>query len=145
MSESRTKMIGALKEIVVPTLRELGFKGSFPHFRRLSDNGIDLLSFQFDKWGGGFLIEISKCERSGIITHWGESIPAKKVRAIDNHPDKRYRIKPGKGSSREDWFRYDQRSIFHSSNIYDQVASTVLSYLNEAEDWWSHGPPGPCE
>jgi hypothetical protein len=138
MSKSRTKMIRALKEIVVPTLRERGFKGSFPHFRRPLDTRIDLLSFQFDKWGGGFLIEISNCEPSGITTYWGEKISPKKVRAIDNHPDRRYRIKPGEEGSRDNWFRFDQYSIFKSSGRFNQVATSVLPYLEEAEDWWEH-------
>nr|WP_268888411.1 DUF4304 domain-containing protein [Heyndrickxia shackletonii] len=42
-------MISALKKIVVPELRERGFKGSFPHFRRIFENKIDLITFQFDK------------------------------------------------------------------------------------------------
>jgi hypothetical protein len=131
-------MIYALKEIVVPTLREQGFTGSFPHFRRSLDDRIDLLSFQFDKWGGGFLIEISKCATSGITTYWGEKIPTKKVRAIDNHPDRRHRIKPSKGGSRDDWFRFDQDTPFKSPGSYNQVATSVLPYLEEAEDWWEH-------
>lgn len=129
-------MIVALKESVVPALREMGFSGSFPHFRRLSGESIDLLSFQFDRWGGGFVIEISKCPISGITTHWEESIPADQVRAIDVHPDKRYRIKPGRGGSTADWFRYDQKSPFNSRRRFARVARRVLSFLDEAQKWW---------
>ena len=142
MSESRNLMIQSLKEIVVPILREQGFKGSFPHFRRSLNDRIDLLSFQFDKWGGGFLIEISKCGTSGITTYWGEEIPAKKVRAIDIHPDRRCRIKPGQGGSREHWFRFDKGSVLKSSGVYDQVAARVIPYLEEAEEWWESELPG---
>jgi hypothetical protein len=145
MSESRDSMIAALMEIIVPVLRERGFAGSFPHFRRLSENGIDLLSFQFDKWGGGFLIEISKCNVSGIRTHWGEEIPADKVRAIDNHPDQRHRLIPGKGPSRQDWFRFDQHSFLKSSERFSRAARSVLPYLEDAEDWWNRELPSPDE
>lgn len=136
-------MIDALNAIVVPVLRERGFKGSFPHFRRPSVFKIDLLSFQFDKWGGGFLIEISICAEFGITTYWGEEIPANKVRALDNHPDRRHRIKPGKGSSREDWFRFDKQSPVRSSEVYGRVARSVLPYLDEAENWWEKAPLEP--
>lgn len=61
MSEARKKMNEALKEIVVPILREKGFKGSFPHFRRVSGKYLDLLTFQFSQWGGQFVVEIGKC------------------------------------------------------------------------------------
>jgi hypothetical protein len=138
MSGTRDKMIDALNAIVVPVLRERGFRGSLPHFRRPSAGKIDLLSFQFDKWGGGFLIEISTCAESGITTYWGENIPANKVRAVDNHPDQRHRITPGKGNSTDDWFRYDQQSLIRSSKMYQQVASSVLSHLDKAEGWWKN-------
>ena len=49
-----------IKSILVPELRKEGFTGSYPHFRRPNkDGGFDILSFQFDKCGGSFLIEIS--------------------------------------------------------------------------------------
>ncbi|MED3735208.1 DUF4304 domain-containing protein [Geobacillus stearothermophilus] len=48
-------MVGALKKIVVPELRNRGFKGAFPHFRKQEGQLGYLLSFQFDKWGGGFI------------------------------------------------------------------------------------------
>ena len=59
----RKEMIVALNSIVVPVLRHRGFTGSFPHFRRLGTKQIDLITFQFDKWGGGFVVELSKCGR----------------------------------------------------------------------------------
>ncbi|KZZ82628.1 hypothetical protein [Bacillus sp. SJS] len=38
-------MIKALKLIVIPLLREKGFKGSFSHFLRVLETRIDLISF----------------------------------------------------------------------------------------------------
>ena len=77
MSDERDRMIETLKEYVVPVLRERGFKGSFPHFRRPTATAIHLLTFQFDKWGGGFTIEIAVCPPDGVTMHWGEHIPAR--------------------------------------------------------------------
>ncbi|WP_083805244.1 DUF4304 domain-containing protein [Chthoniobacter flavus] len=54
MSESRDNMISAIKEIVVPTFRNMRFRGSFPHFRRERGEQFDLLTFQFSSWGGRF-------------------------------------------------------------------------------------------
>ena len=62
------EMKRALKETFVPALRTAGFKGSLPHFRRLRENQIDLLTVQFDKWGGGFVFEILKCGIEGVAT-----------------------------------------------------------------------------
>ena len=122
-------MIAALKENFVPTLRERGFKGSFPHFRRIGPNGIHLLTVQFDKWGGGFVIEIATCGPEGLTTSWGEHIPPNKVRAWDTNP--RHRL--GAPSPGQDgvWFRYDD------GTPVEKVARRVLAYLPEADAWWN--------
>jgi hypothetical protein len=127
-------MVKALQAIVVPRLRERGFKGSFPHLRRPSTERIDLLTFQFDKWGGGFVIEIAKCPPEGVTTHWGERIPPNKVRAWDVHPVERLRLQPRPGSSTSDWFRYDNHNNFE--DLYEGTARDILPFLEKAEKWW---------
>lgn len=122
-------MIGALKNIVVPHLRKSGFTGSFPHFRRFLHSRIDLITFQFDKWGGGFVIEISQCPVEGVVTHWGEHIAPNKVTAHDLHPDTRFRLRPAEVTGDDYWFRYD-------NGDYETVARNVLSLHPTAEGWW---------
>jgi hypothetical protein len=95
----RQAMIEALKAIVIPHLRANGFRGTFPHFRRIDETRIDLLTFQFDKWGGGFVIEISQCPPTGHHTKWGAYIPPQKVTAHDLHPDARLRLQPRQAGS----------------------------------------------
>ncbi|MBB2483587.1 DUF4304 domain-containing protein [Bacillus sp. APMAM] len=123
-------MISALKKIVVPELRERGFKGSFPHFRRIFENKIDLITFQFDKYGGGFVIEIGVCSPEGVIHHWGEKVLPNKVTAHDLIPDSRLRLKGNIG----EWFRYDVNNVF--GDIYEKVANKALTQLNKAEEYW---------
>jgi len=119
----------ALNEVVVPALQASGFKGSFPHFRRPSFEAIDLLTFQFDKWGGGFVIEIARCSAEGYHTHWGKHIPPSKVRAWDLNPSLRYRVPPISGDGMDAWFRFDSGHV-------REIASQVISSLPEAESWW---------
>lgn len=130
MTTSREAMQAALKSIVVPRLRTIAFKGSFPHFRRVVGDHIDLLTFQFDRNGGGFVIEISFCPTDGIATPWGEAIAPQRVTAWDVHPDKRYRIQPSKGAGTDSWFRFEDGG-------YESCANQVLEYLPFAESWWS--------
>jgi Domain of unknown function (DUF4304) len=73
MSEPRDQMIAALREVVVPVLRNMGFSGSFPHFRRIRESQIDLLTFQFDRHGGSFVVEVATCAPEGFTTHWGRT------------------------------------------------------------------------
>lgn len=60
MSTERDKMISSLNKFFVPELRKLNFKGSFPHFRRIENDITNLITFQFDRDGGGFVIELAK-------------------------------------------------------------------------------------
>jgi hypothetical protein len=130
MSDLRDSMERELKNRVIPVLRERGFKGSFPHFRRPTTGGIDLLTFQFDRDGGGFVIEISNCSSGGVTTHWGKSIDASKVTAWDLHPDLRHRLKPCEGSGTDAWFRYDNGDVM-------TPGKQVLECLSVAESWWA--------
>ena len=123
-------MIVALKNIVVPKLRQKGFTGSFPHFRRLRTGQIDLMSFQFDKWGGGFVVEISKCGSEGVTMTWGERIPPKKVTAQHLHPNDRLRL-GCEGPSTDHWYRYDR------GRSPDIVAQEVVQQLDIADKWWA--------
>ena len=56
---NRNIMLSALKEHTFPLLKEQGFTGKYPNFRRKLDNCIELISFQTNKWGGSFTIEVS--------------------------------------------------------------------------------------
>ena len=130
MSTLRESMEAELRSAVVPLLRASSFRGSFPHFRRFVGNGIDLLTFQFDKNGGGFVIEISRCPKQGVTTHWGKAIAPKHVTAWDLHPDKRHRIQATHGSGTDAWFRYDGGQTL-------ECAKQVIEAFTRAEEWWA--------
>lgn len=121
-------MISELKKIVIPELRKRGFRGSFPHFRRIGTVKIDLMTFQFDRYGGGFVIEVGTCSSNGMTHSWGEYVPPNKVTAHDL--DTRMRLKESDGQ----WFRYDTEGA--AEDIYEQIAKEVLEHFSEAEDYW---------
>jgi len=134
MSTEREKMIETLKEHVVPVLKARGFKGSFPHFRRITDTGIHLLTFQFDKWGGSFVVEIGACSPHGVTMHWGEQIPPTKVTA--HHVSRRQRL-GASGDQTDHWFRYDKRGLLSFGDPYERAAREVLRLLDsQAETFW---------
>ena len=129
MSDMRDAMVQALKDVVVPLLRESDFSGSFPHFRRRRKDHIDLVTFQFDRNGGGFLIEIAQCGTEGLTTSWGERISPAKIKAWDLHPNQRIRIKPKNGSGTDSWFRFERES----KDTYSGSVALVVSYLGRIE------------
>ena len=67
MGNSRDQMIAALREIVVPVLRDMGFRGSFLHFRRFRDTRIDLLTFQFNRYGGSLVASTSAVKSGRLV------------------------------------------------------------------------------
>ncbi|WP_226671140.1 DUF4304 domain-containing protein [Metabacillus litoralis] len=130
-SEHRKNMNLAIKGMIVPVLREQGFKGSFPHFRRKNEKNIDLVTFQFNRWGGSFVVELAICPLEGVTMHWGEEIPPNKVTAHD--VNKRLRL--GAVSEEEDgiWFTYENSK---TQKDFEQVASDVLGLLNTSDRNW---------
>ena len=137
---ARKEMVTNLSDIVIPVLRQKDFKGSFPHFRRLTTDRINLLTFQFDSSGGGFVIEITNCQPNGFTTSWGTKIEPNKLTAHDLFNRKRIQSNMDTTSSlTDDWFRYDKKYLFGFGDIYKKVCKDVLSKLDIAEDYWKNG------
>ena len=131
-------MIAALREIVVPVLRDMSFRGSFPHFRRLRDTQIDLLTFQFSRRGGEFLIEVAFCEPSGFTTAWGKHVPPAKACAHDIHPMSRLRLGTHTPEPRDCWFHFEPERV----GTYSDTALEVLPWLRgQPEQFWSTHQP----
>jgi hypothetical protein len=124
----RGAMIAELKRVVQPYLRAEKFAGTFPHFRRAGEEAIDLITFQFDRHGGCFVVEIARCPRDGVLTYWGVHLSPAKVRAWDVNPNFRKRVKPRPGSGTDSWFRYETSDA-------SKVAAEALSFLSEPGLW----------
>ncbi len=125
-------MNAELKATVIPILRGMGFKGSMPHFRRRHADRIDMLTFQFDQGGGGFVVEIAKCGPDGCTMPWGEQVPPNKATA--HHVSApRPRLRPS-GADEDHWFRYD-----NGLTPRDAVQELVPLLATVAEAWWNAG------
>ena len=138
MSDSRDRMIAALREMVVPVLRDMGFSGSFPDFRRIRDSQIDLLTFQFNRYGGSFVVEIAFCAPDGFTTHWGKHIPPNEVQARDIHPTQRLRLGSHPPDKADHWFYYEPER----AGVYTDTAVELLPLLRSEADrfWQTHQP-----
>jgi hypothetical protein len=131
----RQKIDQALKDLVVPFLREKGFKGSLPHFRRHQSDRINLITFQHSLYDTKFVVEIANCPIEGITTSWGKEIPKNKVRAHDMGR----RLRLGAETHTTDyWFDYGKTSLF--SNIFEKRAKEIIKLWDEAENWWTKDP-----
>ena len=125
----------ALKNTVIPKLRELGFKGRYPNFYRDEDNHIDLLYFQFYSSGGKFVCEISFADQKRDNVFFKKETPVSKLRV--NQTNERLRLGSSPKSGINDyWFEFEKTSIL-SRNSPQNAADSVLNYLNQASEWWA--------
>ena len=128
-------MIKSLKEIFIPELRNRNFKGSFPHFRKTENGKTNLLTLQFDRNGGGFIIELANWNKSEFKTHWGKIIPLNKLTAHDLN--ERQRIYPNSLTEKrgtDSWFRYGKPK---SDKIYNELAQKVVERIPIMEQYWN--------
>ena len=131
MAIDRKMIDNALKKIVVPFLRKYGFNGSLPHFRRKNETNIDLITIQFNRWGGSFVVELTTCPIAGVTTYSGEHIPSNKVTAQDI--TERFRLgaetKDGDGI----WFDFEAAE---AEEDFEVVASSVINLLYITDPLW---------
>lgn len=123
---TRADMDAALKAIVVPHLRLLGFQGSLPHFYRRRGNAADLLTVQFNRYGGKFVVELGRCTPDGFDFH-GRHVPLNK--ANTSYLRDRHRLGSElKANYGDHWFDFNYRAP-------EQIAREVCAELDREELW----------
>ena len=133
--EKRSEMDKAIKEIVVPFLRSENFKGSYPHFHRLHNDQLNLLTFQFSLYSPKFVVEITNCSPEGYVSFAGKRYKPSECRV--NLFGNRLRIGSIKHNT-DYWYDFDKISVF--GNIYKKKAIEIIANWNEAELWWQNNP-----
>jgi len=139
--KSRPIMDRMLKEIFVPELRARDFTGSFPHFRRIRSDRIDLVTVQYSRYGGEFVVELSQCGPEGVMADRGRAAPPDKVTAHHLFSPDRYRLSFRLGG-RGQWFVFDDdlHAVATESAIEAACAQTAKAVLDafsrQAEPWW---------
>ena len=116
---NREIMLSSLKKHTFPLLKEQGFTGKYPNFRRKLDNCIELISFQTNKGAGSFTIEVSAAfpgsADPNFTLYEGVTEDTFGVEATN----KRYRL-PG---MYDGWFYYRdvycKRTLFFGKIYYD--------------------------
>jgi len=134
MTDARKEMDGALKEVVVPALRSLGFKGTFPHFYRATNQHVDLLSFQFRLAGGSFVAELSFAEANRNNVYYDKEAPINKLRP--SQTTKRFRL-GAQGAGLDNWFSFEPKGFLKREPNYRGIASEVVRLIeDQAVPWW---------
>ncbi len=140
MHPVREKMNRALKAIAVVKLRQLGFKGSFPHFRRIYQEHADLAVFQFNKYGGSFVVEIASLTTEQVAAHWKADLSLNNATVYD--ANKRHRL--GAVGDGDNWFVFGMENDkpnheqVEADSVYESIAERVAAlFASEGEQWWA--------
>ena len=127
---NRDIMLSALKKHTFSLLKEQGFTGKYPNFRRKRDDCIELISFFTNKWGGSFTIEVSavfpNSENKNYTLYNGVTEETFGVEATNE----RYRL-PG---MYDGWFYYRdiyrKRTLFFGSIYYDVPEKDAADFVS---------------
>ena len=142
MTIHREQMMTALRAVFVPVLRQRGFVGSFPHFRRKLDQRIDFLNVQFNRYGGSFCLNIGQTGPDGLEDpDWPDlSLAATTVGHL------RYRSRVGRGFLAKQWFEFGPKCDNASKparpvSFYEGIASdAVRAFEKDGERWFNKQP-----
>jgi hypothetical protein len=147
MSIHRELMMKALTTVFIPALRQRGFVGSFPHFRRKLEQRIDFLNVQFNKYGGSFCINIGQTGPDGLQDpNWPDlTLAATTVGHL------RHRSRVGRGFLGKQWFEFGPDTDASPKpakpvRFYEGVATdAVRAVEKDGERWFGKQPAVPAE
>lgn len=128
-------MIGSIKEIVIPYFRSKGFSGSYPHFKRQIGKRLDFISFQFNKYGGSFVIEIGYCSLEEA-EKTAELIGVD-IKNFNTFCLGKQRLRIGAADENSDyWFVYDNSEVTEDESVYEKLAKEAVVLFDRQADAW---------
>lgn len=134
----RKTMEAALKEHCIPVLRDRGFKGSFPHFYRDTDNHISLVNFQFWSAGGSFCVNLGYADPQRKNVFFEPDTEVKSLKVMQTSGQCRL----GATDGGDKWFHFGKTSYEEfrdTPSMVDEIALACSQFLAlEAEVWWQN-------
>lgn len=122
-------MKSALMENVVKPLKNQGFEGKYPHYKREKGNCIELITFQTNKYGGSFTVEVSavfpnETDKKKSNIYFGDNDGKINVWSTKD----RYRL-PGMFDG---WFYYSDVYSYSYKTLFSK-RTTMYRDVNEKE------------
>ena len=118
-----------LNRVAVPRLRDLGFVGKLPRFRRISGVHCEVLEVQLNKHGGRFAIDLEIIEPSeDFITRRFDDLNVLRSQRLGS---RKKRIE--RKLDMDHWFSFLRGIIFYRQ-AYAHAAQPFLSMLDEEMD-----------
>ena len=135
LRERRLQMTAAIKSLVVPDLRARGFAGSFPSFHRVTQGCLELVHFQFSRYGGGVFVNIGSSRVNQDAAQVHQAVAREKLAAWNAQHQERLRPT---GWFADQCFRYDRkRDQGLGGMLFVNIATHIVELLDsQAEPWW---------
>ena len=125
-------MVDCLKDMCIPKLRKVGFKGSFPHFYRVVGSHVDLVNFQFYSGGGSFCINLGFADPPRQNVYFQSETEPRKLRVAQT----RERLRLGSIGGKDSWFSFG--SAEDSRQPVRWIGMKVVElFESQAEQWWA--------
>jgi hypothetical protein len=118
-----------LNRVAVPRLREIGFVGKLPSFRRVSAGSYQTLDIQFNKYGGSFAVNLNVIEpREDFMKARFDDLKVVKSQRLGS---RKKRIK--RKFNMDHWFKFLKGFLFYRQ-AYGQAAQSFMSLLDDEMD-----------
>ena len=122
-------MRAALNTHVISRLRERGFTGQYPHFRRESGVTVDLISFQTNSWGGSFTVEVSAIFPGSANPNYQLRGGKTEQTLTVEYTIKRHRLKGMYNGWFHYWDLYSRSSIFLGTEYISVPEKEAISFV----------------
>jgi hypothetical protein len=143
MSREGEFMRRAFKRHLIPRLTSLGFAGKSSNFERLTATTQDLLSIQYWKYGGSFILEFGRRERGPLLTAWGEIVPEEALDVAYLPLSDRARLQERPEVSREIFSGFRFEGFGEDVDKYDALARRLAGMLPQVDAWLTGRERGP--
>ncbi len=128
---NREIMLKALNRTVIKDLKSQGFTGKYPHFKKKKDSCIELISFQTNKYGGSFTVELSAVFPDSKVTNLSDLNAQVDENDIEVAcTNQRYRL----NGLFDGWFYY--RDVYRlPDGYYEDIPESRADIFTAPEDW----------
>lgn len=135
MDTDRKTMEAILRRDCVPVLRDLGFKGAFPHFHRVTGGFVALANVQFASAGGSFCVNLGYADPGRRNVYHKPETPPEKLRVSQTREFVRLGAVGG-----DRWFVFGRASASpYRGGVMapEEIAAECNALLRtEAAAWW---------
>ncbi len=133
----------ALKRVLVPALVSHGFVLRGKGYQRREGEFLDLLSVQYWKYGGEFILEFVRRKQGPLQTNWGPLIPEDEIDVAYVAPLDRARLQQLGSAAGPSLRGFQFVGFGEESGRYKNVAQAVVVLLPQVDQWLKTKQTGP--